>query len=88
MVARRWSSSHISYEERLLLRCHGNPGNSFPNKQGKDPSSRATRWKRGSSGCGRDTSASPRIETDMAGNFMSGSKGVKDVLKIPKFRYY
>ena len=27
--------------ERLLLRCHGNAGDSFPNTQGKDPSSRA-----------------------------------------------
>ena len=27
--------------ERLLLRCDGNAGNSFPTKQGKDPSSQA-----------------------------------------------
>ena len=52
MVARPWSSSRLSFGERLLLRCDGNAGNSFPTKQGKDPSSRATRWKRGSSGCG------------------------------------
>ena len=44
--------------ERLLLRCHGNAGNSFPTTQGKDPSSRARRRKRGASGCGRDSPAS------------------------------
>ena len=34
----------------------------FPNRQGKDPSSRASRRKRGSSGGGRDSSASSRVE--------------------------
>ena len=29
----------LSSRERLLLRCYGNAGNSFPNTQGKDPSS-------------------------------------------------
>ena len=40
--------------ESATLRCDGNAGNSFPNKQGKDPSSRGTSRKRSSSGCGRD----------------------------------
>ena len=66
--------------ERLLLRCDGNAGNSFPNTQGKDPSSRAMRRKRGSSVCGRDSRASSRVETVMSGNFLSCSKGMKHPL--------
>ena len=62
MVARPWSSSRLSCGERFLLRCDGNAGNSFPNTQGKDPSSGARRRKRGSSGCGRDSRASSRVE--------------------------
>ena len=62
MVARPWSSSRLSCGEHLLLRCDGNAGNSFPTTQGKDPSSRARRRKRGSSGCGRDSRASSRDE--------------------------
>ena len=46
MVARPWSSSRLSCGERLLLRCDGKAGNSFPKKQGKDPSSQARRRKR------------------------------------------
>ena len=72
--------------ERLLLRCDGNAGNSFPNTQGKDPSSQARRWKRGSSGCGRDSRASSRVETGMSVNFLSCSKGVKDPLEGPDVR--
>ena len=34
MVARPWSSSLLSCGERLLLRCDGNAGNSFPTTQG------------------------------------------------------
>ena len=86
MVARPWSSSRLSCEERLLLRCDGNAGNSFPTTQGKDPSSRARRRKRGSSGCGRDSHASSRVETGMSVNFLSCSKGVKDPLEVPEFR--
>ena len=41
MVARPWISSRLSRGERLLLRCDGNAGKSFPTTQGKDPSSRA-----------------------------------------------
>ena len=52
----------------------------FPNTQGKDPSSRARRRKRGSSGCGRDSRASSRVESGLSGNFLSCSKGVKDPL--------
>ena len=86
MVARPWSSSRLSCGERLLLRCDGNAGNSFPTKQGKDPSSRARRRKRGSPGCVRDPGASSRVETSKAGNFLSCSKGVKDPLEVPVVR--
>ena len=55
----------------------------FPDHTGKDPSSRALRRKRGSSGCGRDSPASSRVETGMSGNFLSCSKGVKDPLEVP-----
>ena len=84
MVARPWSSSRLSCGGRLLLRCDGNTGNSFPNKQGKDPSYRAPRRKWGSSGCGRDHCASFRVETGMSGNLLSCSKGVKDPLKFQR----
>ena len=82
-MARSWSSSRFSSGERLLLRCDGNAGNSFSSTQGKDPSSRARRWKRGSSGCGRDSRASSRVEMGMSGTFLSCSKGVKDPLEFP-----
>ena len=81
-AARPWSSSRLSCGERLLLRCDGNAGNSFPTTQGKDPSSRARRRKQVSSGCGRDSRASSREETGMSGNFLSCSKDVKDVLEV------
>ena len=84
MVARPWSSSHLSCGERLLLRCDGIAGNSFPTTQGKDPSSRARRRIRGSSGCGRDSRASSRVETGMSGNFLSCSKAVKDPWKFQR----
>ena len=86
MVARPWISSRLSCGERLLLRCDRNTGNSFPTTQGKDPSSRARRRKRGSSGCGRDSRASSRVETGMSGNILSCSKGVKDPLEVPELR--
>ena len=76
----------LSCGERLLLRCDGNTRNSFSTTQGKDPSSRARRRKRGSSGCGRDSRASSRVETGMSGNFFSCSKGVKDPLEVPEVR--
>ena len=78
-----WSSSRLSCGEGLLLRCDGNAGNSFPRTQGKDPSSRARRRKRGSSRWGRESRASSRVETGMSGNFLSCSKGVKDPLEVP-----
>ena len=81
-----WSSSRLSCGERLLLRWDGNAGNSFPTKQGKDPSSRARRRKRGSPGCVRDPRASSRVETAMSGNFLSCSKGVKDPLEVTVVR--
>ena len=82
-MARPWSSSRLSCGERLVLKCDGNAGNYFRSKQGKDPSSRARRRKRGSSGCRRDSRASSRVETGMSGNFLSFSKGVKDPLEVP-----
>ena len=86
MVARPWSTSRLSCGERLLLRCNGNAGNSFPTTQGKDPSSRAMRRKRCSSSFRRDSRASSRVETGMSGNFLSCSKGVKDPLKFLEVR--
>ena len=68
------------------MRCDGNAGNSFPNKQGKDPSSRTRTRKRDSSGCGRDSRASSRLEMGMSGNFLSCSKGVKDPSEFPEVR--
>ena len=85
MVARPWSSSRLSCVERLLLRCDGNAGNSLLTTQGNDPSSRARRRKRGSSGCGRDSRASSRVETGMSGTFLSCSNGVKDLWKFQSF---
>ena len=82
MVARPWSSSRLSCGERLLLRCDGNAGNSFLNAQEKDPFSRAMRGKRGYSGCGRDSRASSRVETGMPGNFLSCSKGLRNLWKF------
>ena len=86
MVARPWSSSRLSCGKRLLLRCDGNAGNYFPTTQGIDPSSRARSRKRGSSGCGRDSRASSRVETGMSGIFLSCSKFVKDPLEVPEVR--
>ena len=86
MVARPWSSSRLSCGERLLLRCDGNAGISFQTTQGKDPSSRARRRKRGSSGRERNSCDSSRVETDMSGNLLSCSKGVKDSLEVPEVR--
>ena len=86
MVARPWISSRLSCGDRLLLRCTGNTGNSFPITDGKDPSSRARRRKRGSSECGRESHASSRVETGMSGNFLRCSKGVKDPLEVPEVR--
>ena len=68
------------------MRCDGNAGNFFPSTQGKDPSSRARRHKRGTSECGRDSRASSRVETGMSGNCLSCSKGVKDPLEVPEVR--
>ena len=81
-MARPWSSSRLFCGERLLLRGDGNPGNSFPTTQGNDTCSRASRWKRGSSGCGRDSRASSPVETGMSGIFLSCRKGVKDLWKF------
>ena len=66
------------------MRCDGNAGNSFPTMEGKDPSSRARRRKRGSSGCGRNSRASSRVETGMSDNFLSCSKGGKTLWKFQR----
>ena len=58
----------------------------FPDHAGKDQSSRAMRRNQGSSGWGRDSRASSRVETGMSGNFLSCSKGVKDPLEVPEVR--
>ena len=84
MVARPWSSSRLSCGERLLLRCDGNAGNSFPTTQGNDSSSRAMRRKRGSCGYGRDSRASSGVGTAMSGNFLSCNKGVKTLWKFQR----
>ena len=84
MVERPWSSSRLSCGEHLLLRCDGNTGNSFRTNKEMDPSSRATRLKRGSSVFGRDAPAFSRVETGMWGNFLSFGKGVKDPLYVPE----
>ena len=86
MVARPWSSSRLSCGERLLLKCDGNARNSFPTTQGKDPSSRDRRLKRGSFECGRDSRASSRVESGISGDFLSCSKVVKDPLEVPEVR--
>ena len=56
----------------------------FPEHAGKDPSSRAMRRNRGSSGCGQDSRASSRVETGMSGYFLSCSKAVKDPWKFQR----
>ena len=66
MVARPWSSPRLSCGEHLLLRWDGNAGNSFSTPEGKGHSSRARKRKRGSSGCGRDSLYSSRVETCMS----------------------
>ena len=58
----------------------------FPDTKGKDPSSRASRRNRVSSGCWRDSRASSRVETGKSGNFLSCSKGVKDPLEVSEVR--
>ena len=86
MVARPWISSRLSCGELRFLRCNGKAGNYFRTTQGKDPSSRARRRKPLSSGCGRDSPASSRVETALSGNFLRCSKGVKDPLEVPEVR--
>ena len=58
----------------------------FPEHAGKGSLHRARRWKWRSSGCGRDSRASYRVETGMSGNFLSYSKVVKDPLEVPEVR--
>ena len=58
----------------------------FPDHAGKGSLLSNFSRKRCSSGCGRDSRASSRVETGMSGNFLSCSKGVKDPLKVPEVR--
>ena len=58
----------------------------FPDEAGKGSHISSYAAERGSSGCGRDPSASYREETGMSGNFLSGRKGVKDPLELPDVR--
>ena len=50
----------------------------------RDPSSRATRRKRCSAGCGWDPRPSSRVEMGMSENFLTCSKGVKDPFEVPE----
>ncbi|KAI4575206.1 hypothetical protein MJG53_003134 [Ovis ammon polii x Ovis aries] len=72
--------------DRLWWPQDWNAQDSLLNKQRKDPSSRPTRRKRSSSGCGRDPRASSQVERGMSGNFLSCIKGVKDPLEVPEER--
>ena len=38
----------------------------------------------GSSGCGQNSPPSSRVETGMSGNFLSCSKGAKDLLELQR----
>ena len=58
----------------------------YPDNAGKGSLLSDRRRKRGSSGCGRDSRASSRVESGISGNFLSCSKGVKDPLEVPEFR--
>ena len=58
----------------------------FTDHAGKGCLPRARSRKRGSSGCGRDSRDSSRVETGKSGNFLSCSKGVKDPLEVPDVR--
>ena len=62
------------------------PREFFPDHPGKGSLLSSKEADRDSYGCGRDSRASSRVETGMAGNFLSCSKGVKDPLDIPEFR--
>ena len=85
MVARRWSSSRLSCEERLLLRFDGIAGNSFrPRRERISPLELG-----GGNGAPLDeggTRDSSRVETGMSGNFLSCSKGVKNPVEVPEVR--
>ena len=59
----------------------------FPDKAAKGSLISTYKAERGSSGCGRDPRASSRVETVMSGNFLSCSKGVKDLLEVPDARF-
>ena len=58
----------------------------FPYQAGKGSLLSSKEATRGSSGCGRDSRASSRVETGMLGIFLRCSKGVKDPLEAPEVR--
>ena len=58
----------------------------FPEHAGKVSLLSRYEMETGSSGCGRDSPASSRVETSMSGNFLSCSKSVKDPLGGPEVR--
>ena len=62
------------------------PQKFFPNHAGKEFLLSSYEAERGSSGFGRDSRASSRVERGMSGNFLSCSKGVKDPLEVPEVR--
>ena len=85
MVARPWSSSPLSFEERILLRCVETSGIlSRGSREGSLISSLAAEtellWRL------PDPRASSGVETGMSGNFLSFSQGVEDTLEVPEFR--
>ena len=67
--------SHMPLEMRR------EPRKFFPDHAGKDPFSRARRRKRGSSGCGRDSRASSRVETGMKQLLQLNSRKINDPIK-------
>ena len=86
MVARPWSCSAFAVEAppHEMRREHRE---FFPEHAGKGYLTSRYEAERGSSGCGRDSRASSRVESGMSGNFLSCSKGVKEPLEVPDVRY-
>ena len=58
----------------------------FPDHAGTGSLLSSEEAETGSSGCGRDSRASSRVETGMSGKFLSCSKAVKDPLEVPDVR--
>ena len=86
MVARPWSSSRLSCGEGFLLRCDGNAGNSFPNMQGKDPSSRARRFETGLLAMWAGLACFLSSGDGYVGELLELQQGLKDPLEVPEVR--